>query len=75
MPPRTDSERIAVIEEVVMRMDRRLFGRDGDMGEIQHLDSRITKLENWRWWVVGMALGLGFAAGGFGKQLIETLTK
>ncbi len=61
--PRTDSERLAVIESIVMRMDRRLFGRDGDMGEVDRLDVRVTALENWRWWLVGIAVGMGFAGG------------
>ena len=84
MPPRTDSERIAVIEEIVVRMEksterfeRRLFGNSdsGELGEINHLDARITKLENWRWWVVGIAVGLGFTAGGFGHKVIEVFAK
>ena len=82
MPPRTDSERIAVIEEIVVRLEksterfeRRLFGNSdsGELGEINHLDARITKLENWRWWVVGIAVGLGFAGGGTIMHIIESV--
>lgn len=83
MPPRTDSERIAVIEEVILRMEKsnarfehRLFGRDGEeMGEINHLDARITRLENWRWWLLGLAVGIGIVAGGYGHAIAEALTK
>lgn len=63
MADRTDSQKLAVVEETVVRMEHRLFGRDGDRGVINELDIRITKLENWRWWVVGIAVGLGAASG------------
>ena len=70
----TDSERLAVIESTVGRIEKRLFGTDGDRGEIGHLDYRITKLENWRWWVVGIAVGLGVAVGGAGRAIANMLT-
>lgn len=64
------------MEKSSERFERRLFGRDGEeMGEINHLDARITKLENWRLWVVGIAVGLGFIAGGFGHKIVEVFAK
>ncbi len=60
---RTDSQKLAVIEDAVARIELRLFGRDGNRGIVDELDIRITKLENWRWWVVGIAIGLGAASG------------
>jgi hypothetical protein len=71
----TDSERLAVIEETVKEIKKRLFGEDIDEGEIGHIKARITRLENWRWWVVGIAVGLGVTVGGFGKSLLESILK
>ena len=66
----SDSNKLAVIESIVIRMDRRLFGVDGSMGEMDHLDARVTKLENWRWWLIGIGIGIGVGGGlGLSKML------
>lgn len=70
-----DSERLAVIESIVTNLSHRLIGMDGNGGELDSLHRRIGKLENWRWWVVGIAVGLGVALGGAGKALAEALFK
>lgn len=74
MNEKTDSERLAVIEEVVTRTDHRLFG-NGQPGEISSIKGRIAKLENWRWWVVGVAVGLGIALGGSIRPIVEAFAK
>ncbi len=51
---RSDHERLAVIEEVVLRLEARLFG-DGQPGEITSIKHRIRALENWRWKIIGGA--------------------
>lgn len=69
----TDGERLASIETTVKDIKERLFGEDQSNGVIGDLDTRLTKLENWRWWVVGMALGLGVAAGHSLTHFLEVL--
>ncbi len=59
--PRTDSERIAIIETVALRLELRLLGSDGEGGIVERLDQRISSLEQWRWWLVGLTLGSGVA--------------
>lgn len=78
---KTDSERIAVIETTVTDIKQRLFG-NGQPGELDHLHTRVSsvgnrvaKLENWRWWVVGIAVGLGVALGGTARAIAEALLK
>lgn len=71
----TDSERLAVIERVVTLLSDRLVGTDGNGGELDSLHRRVGKLENWRWWVVGIAVGLGIALGGVGKAIADSLIK
>lgn len=72
---RSDSERLAVIEAILKSINLRLFGRDGDGGVIEHLDKRVAKLENWRWWVIGIAIGAGAATGGLASHVIEAIIK
>ena len=70
MQGRTDSERLVAIETTVRRIDLNLFGADGNEGKLGSLDSRVSKLENWRWWVMGIAVGSGAIIGGLvGKVL------
>ncbi len=57
----TDSERLAVIESTVMRIETRLFGSDIDEGEIGHLKSRVTSLEHKSWYQTGFAAALVLA--------------
>lgn len=71
--------RLAVIETTVIEIKHRLLG-NGQPGEIQLIHERVnghgrrlSKLENWRWWVVGIAVGLGFAGGGTIMHIIESL--
>lgn len=40
----SDSERLAVVEEAVLRIEHRLFG-NGQPGELSEVERRITKLE------------------------------
>lgn len=49
---RTDHERLAVIEEVVLRLEERLFG-DGQPGEIATLKARVHRIEQWFWRISG----------------------
>ncbi len=51
---RSDDPRLAVIEQVVLRLEARLFG-DGQPGEIAGIKHRIRALENWRWKIIGGA--------------------
>lgn len=76
---RTDSEQItaiaaevAVIKSTVISLDKRLFG-NGQPGHIESIYKRLAKLENWRWWVVGVAVGAGMFAGGVGHKLLEKM--
>ncbi len=57
---RTDHERLAVIEEVVLRLEERLLG-NGQPGEITIIKERVRKLESWLWRAAG-ACGLLAAA-------------
>ena len=77
MDARTDGERLAVIESIVVKLEPRLFGGDGEGGafarlekRLMGLDKRVTKLENWRWWVMGIAVGVGFVLGGWVQKAI-----
>lgn len=76
---RSDSQKLASIEALLESMDHRLFG-NGQPGEIDRLhgkigkvDARVTKLENWRWWVVGIGVGLGVATGAGLRSIAEHL--
>jgi len=71
---KTDSERLAVIEETVVDMKKRLFG-NGQPGELSSVKSRLSKLENWRWWVMGIAVGCGVVVGGAGRAIAGALLK
>lgn len=76
---RTDTERLVAIETTVNDIKLRLLG-NGQPGEIDKLHARINgigkrvmKLENWRWWVVGIAVGLGVAMGVGLRDISEKL--
>ena len=69
MPNRTDSERLAAIETSLNNIEKRLFG-NGQPGELEQLHERInahgkrvSSLENWRWWLTGVAVGVGTLLG------------
>ena len=69
MSERSDSERIAIIETVVLQMEKQLFG-NGQPGQIDILHERIgdiskrvVHLENWKWWLSGMAFAVGSMLG------------
>lgn len=51
---RSDHERLVVIEEVVLRMEERLFG-NSQPGEIESLKARVRRLESWFWRAAGAA--------------------
>ena len=69
-----DSKQLAVLVEVVTRREHRLFG-NGKEGVIDEHAGRISKLENWRFWVVGIAVGAGMVLG-FGSHIVwGALTK
>lgn len=77
MAARTDTERLAVIEEIVSDIKHRLFG-NGQPGELEFLHGRVSKvdvrvdrLENWQWWVMGIGLGVGVAGGAVGVKVLE----
>lgn len=77
----SDNERLARIEVVLTNIEKRLFGNGhpGELGQLHtRLDvhnKRLTSLEMWRWWIAGVALGLGIASGIGISQLIEGFTK
>lgn len=56
MNEKSIQERLAVIEEVVLRLEERLFG-NGQPGEIERLQGRVRRLESWLWRAAG-AVGL-----------------
>ena len=66
MNEKSIQERLAVIEEIVLRLEERLFG-NGQPGEMERLQSRVRRLESWFWRAAG-AIGLAVL-------LIETLHK
>lgn len=66
----SDSERLAVVEEVVLRIERRLFGGDGRPGELSELERRISTLERWHLKLIGGMVALGVA-----MQLIDLFWK
>ncbi len=49
---RSDHERLAVIEEVVLRLEARLFG-NGQPGEVALLKARVHRIEQWFWRISG----------------------
>lgn len=49
---RTDHERLAVIEEVVLRLEERLFG-NGQPSDIATIKERVRILEAWFWRTAG----------------------
>lgn len=53
---------VAVLTAQVESLDHRLFG-NGQPGIIDGMFKRIGKLENWRWYVMGVAVGLGGVIG------------
>ena len=77
MPNRTDSERLAAIETSLNNIEKRLFDNiekrlfgNGQPGELEQLHERInahgkrvSSLENWRWWLTGVAVGVGTLLG------------
>ena len=71
---RTDSERLAVVETIVKDLHHTLLG-NGQPGKIEQHERRIAKLENWRWWVLGILFGLGVALGAGGQHIIEAMGK
>lgn len=50
----TIHERLAVIEEVVLRLEQRLLG-NGQPGELALLQQRVRRIESWFWRLVGAA--------------------
>ena len=58
MSDTTIQERLAVIEQVVTRLEQRLFG-NGQPGEVQIIRERVRRLEAWAWRAAGaVALAL-----------------
>ncbi len=56
MNDKSIQERLAVIEEILVRLEDRLFG-NGQPGELARLQSRVRRLETWFWRAAG-AVGL-----------------
>lgn len=82
MNQRSDSERLAVIESTVERIDLNLFGPDGQGGifstldrRLNSVDRRVSKLENWRSWVIGVSMGVGVVLGGLIQKFLTALAK
>lgn len=71
----TDSERLVRIETMTESLHNRLIGTEGNAGELSHIYGRIAKLENWRWWVMGIAVGGGALAGGALRAIAEAILK
>ncbi len=59
MESKSIAERLAVIEEVVCRLEERLFG-NGQPGELEQMRRRVRFLEQWFWRAAG-AIGLTMA--------------
>jgi hypothetical protein len=45
---------------ILERVERRLFGGEGENGEIPSIKARLAKVESWAWRCAG-AIGLGIA--------------
>lgn len=75
MDPRSDSERLAIIETTITILSHRLLGDDGNGGELDSLHKRVSRLENWRWWVVGIGIGAGAVIGWNGNAVARALLK
>jgi len=78
---KSDSERLAVIESMVTALVKRLLG-NGQPGEIEQLATRIdghgkrlSSLENWRGWVIGLVVGAAVASGFGLSRLLETIAR
>lgn len=69
---RTDNERLAVIEDRVDMIYKNLFGADGEQGKLGAYNHRITKLENWRFYMLGT---IAVSSAIFGSQAKEILSK
>ena len=54
MSEKSIQERLAIIEEIVLRMEQRLFG-NGQPGDLENLHSRVRRLESWFWRAAGAA--------------------
>ena len=52
MNDKSIQERLAVIEEIVIRLEERLFG-NGQPGELERLQTRVRRLESWFWRAAG----------------------
>jgi len=59
-PGATDKERLRAIEEILGRMEQRLFG-NGQPGELSVIKARITSLEQYRW-QLGAVISAAIAA-------------
>jgi hypothetical protein len=70
----SDSDRLAVIERVVLDMEKRLFG-NGQPGVIDQLNKRVLSLENFRWWVLGLGVGTGVACGFGISKMLEAMIR
>lgn len=71
----TDSQRLAVIESIVLDLRIRLFGRDQEAGVIGHLEARVATIEKWQRWIMGIGVGIAFASGMGAKTLLEMMRK
>lgn len=74
---RSDHDRLILIEGVVTSMHQNLFG-NGQPGalkdiasSIERVSGRVSNLENWRWWVLGIVAGAGGMIGWAIKGIVD----
>lgn len=71
-PGLSNDARLAVIEEIVGRMEQRLFG-NGQEGEISKIKGRLTSIEQWRSKLGGGAAAMKVVWGIVGAALLLVL--
>ncbi len=59
---------VAVQEEKIVNNNRDIIDVKKD---IMTITNRINKLENWKWWVLGVAVTIGIMIGGGASEIIR----
>lgn len=61
---------VAVQEEKILYGNKNVIDLKKDIVEIT---SRVNKLENWKWWVIGVVAVIGIIVGGTGGEVIRMI--